>query len=532
MIHIKDHKTGYIFDPFDRLLGPKRKKLLKDSWAGVFRDTVRPILPLHLLADHFSEDMGRPTNELGAMMGAMILQQMHDLSDEETVSQFAFNIQWHYALDVTGVGDKDAYVCPKSIWTIRHIMSANDLYQPVFEKVADHLAKVFDVDAGLQRIDSVHIFSNMRHLGRIGIFVKTIQKFLTNLKRQKRDLFDSLESNLTDRYLRKEEESVFSMVKPSESAHTLETLANDLFSLIERFGSDKDVAAMSSYQLMARVLREQCLVTEDETAGTKQVTIKPNKEVPSDSLQNPSDPDATYDGHKGKGYQVQVAETYSPDKDKESLSLITYIEVEPAHESDANALIPFLESTAKRDIAPKKVLADSLYGSDLNCEKAKGMGVEVVSPCMGTPSKDGRSLSDFTFSKDGEVLACPNGCTPLNTKKKKERFSAVFASEVCAACPLIGNCPVKAGSKGHYLRYDEKDLRLAHRRAIEKTPEFREQYRFRAGAEAAMSQYDRRTGVKHLRVRRIGSVRYSAFLKATGVNIFRAAAFKRAANGG
>jgi hypothetical protein len=27
--------------------------------------------------------------------------------------------------------------------------------------------------------------------------------------------------------------------------------------------------------------------------------VKPSKEVPSDSLQNPSDPDATYDGYKG-----------------------------------------------------------------------------------------------------------------------------------------------------------------------------------------------------------------------------------------
>jgi hypothetical protein len=125
-------------------------------------------------------------------------------------------------------------------------------------------------------------------------------------------LFDSLDQGLTNRYLRKEE--AFSMVKPSESTRTLETLANELFSLIERFSSDDDVTSMSSYQPMVRVLREQCLVEEN--------------------------PDAGYDGHKGKGYQVQVAETFCADQDQEALSLITYVEVEPAHESDANALIP------------------------------------------------------------------------------------------------------------------------------------------------------------------------------------------------
>jgi len=93
-------------------------------------------------------------------------------------------------------------------------------------------------------------------------------------------------------------------------------------------------------------------------------------------------------------------------------------------------------------------------------------------------------------------------------------------------------CPVKAGSRGHYLRYDEKALRLARRRSIEKTPEFIEKYRFRAGVEATMSQYDRRTGVKHLRVRGMKAVRFCAFLKATGINILRIAAFKNRKNAG
>ena len=148
----------------------------------------------------------------------------------------------------------------------------------------------------------------------------------------------------------------------------------------------------------------------DEVAG--------NKEVSSDSLQNPSDPDAGYDGHKGKGYQVQVAETYTTDQKDEGPSLITYVEVEPAHESDANAVIPFLEATVERDITPDQLTADSLYGSDQNCEVAKAMGVELVSPCMGAP-KGEVSLSDFTFSEDKEVKACPQGHSPTKTKRKK-----------------------------------------------------------------------------------------------------------------
>lgn len=532
MLNIKDHKTHYMFDPFE-YLGPKRRKMLNDSWAGVFRDHIRHVLPVDLLAKHYCSDNGRPTNELVAMMGTMILQHMHDLTDQEAAEQFAFNIQWHYALDVTSNSDSAAYVCPKSIWSIRSIMTEHNLYDSVFEAIGDELRKVFDVDTSLQRIDSVHIFSNMRHLGRIGIFVATIKKFLVNLKRNYKKEFNALTPELRGRYLCKQEESSFAMVKPSGSAKTLEMVGNDLFFLIERFRSHGRITVMDTYRLMVRVLKEQCIVEQDATTGEKQVAIKANKDVPSDSMQNPSDPDAGYDGHKGKGYQVQVAETYSPDKDEENpqLSLITHVEVEPAHASDANALLPYIEAARQRDMAPEKVLADSLYGSDRNHEKAAEWGIDLVAPTMGSRKDTPCTLADFQFSEKGAITICPQGHQPVKVKKKKGRFSIAFATETCIKCPLFQDCPVKAGKKDRsYIRYDEKVARLARRRVFEKTDGFKEQYRFRAGAEATMSELDRRTGIKQLRVRGIQAVRFAATLKATALNILRAGALRKNRN--
>lgn len=534
MLNIKDHKTRYMFDPFE-YLGPKRRKMLDDSWAGVFRDHVRHVLPVDLLAKHYCSDNGRPTNELVAMMGAMLLQHMHDLTDQESAEQYAFNIQWHYALDITSNSDSAAYVCPKSIWSTRFIMTGNNLYDSVFEAIGDELGKVFDVDTSLQRIDSVHIFSNMRHLGRIGIFVATIKKFLTNLKRHHGKDFDSLSQELRDRYLRKQEESAFAMVKPSESAKTLEMVGKDLFFLVERFGAHSEIPAMGSYQLMVRVLKEQCIVEHDEVTHENRVVVKANKDVPSDSLQNPSDPDAGYDGHKGKGYQVQIAESYSRQENEENprLSLITHVDVEPAHTSDANALLPYIEATQRRDIAPEEVLADSLYGSDSNHEKAAQEGIELVAPTMGNPKDAPCTLSDFEFSEDGVITACPQGHQPVKVKKKKGRFSIAFATETCANCSLFKDCPVKAGKKDRsYIRYDAKVARLARRRAFERTDEFKERYRFRAGVEATMSQLDRRTRIKHLRVRGMKAVRFAATLKAAALNILRAGAFRKRQNKG
>jgi len=100
MIQAKDHKTIKMFDPW-WYLGPKRQKLLKESWPGLFREYILNELPVEKAAKQFRYDFGRPTKELYCALGALLLQQRQDLSDEEAIMQLAFNTQWHYALDIT-----------------------------------------------------------------------------------------------------------------------------------------------------------------------------------------------------------------------------------------------------------------------------------------------------------------------------------------------------------------------------------------------------------------------------------------------
>ena len=531
MFHIKDRKTGQLFDQW-RYLGPKRRKLLDESWAGLFREKILPELPVERMIPFFSPDQGRPTKELYAMLGAILFQQIFDLTDEETVCQMAFSLQWHYALDIPEESDGVKYICPKTLWSMRNTLTDNDLDTVLFEKITDTLAKVFEVDTSKQRIDSVHIKSNMRRLGRIGILVRCLHKFLVNLKRQYKELFETLPQELVEKYLSEKAVACFSLVKPSDTERTLASVSKDLFQVVQHFMDDPEVKAMHSYSLLLRVLNEQCRVKETADGQLVEIAVKPSKEIPSDSLQNASDPDAGYSGHKGQGYQVQIMETYSTEAEEEALTpkleLITHVQVESASQSDAHALIPALEATAQRGLEPKEVLADSLYGSDENCEAAKTMGVEVVSPVMGVASEKAFSLAEFEFAESGKVLQCPQGHAPVKVKGKKNRYTASFDLEGCQNCPRRNECPVVPG-KGHfYLRYDLKAVRLAQRRAREETPEFRDRYRFRAGIEGTISAYEARTGVKQLRVRGFEAVRFCATLKAAGVNLFRATAVRSA----
>jgi len=136
-------------------------------------------------------------------------------------------------------------------------------------------------------------------------------------------------------------------------------------------------------------------------------------------------------------------------------------------------------------------------------------------------------LADFTFSGSDEIIACPTGQIPQRTKTGKNGGVIVyFDKSLCDICPRQSDCPVKRARRSATISYDVKALRLARRRAQEKTEAFRESYRFRAGAEGTMSDLDRITGIKHLRVRGMPQVRLAAVLKATGLNILRATTFK------
>ena len=519
MIHIKDHKQRDMFNPFAHL-GPKRLALLESSWAHLFREEILHKLPAEKLFPFYDEFQGRKTKELYAMLGLALIQQMEDCTDDQSVRQYALNMEWQYALNITDTSDMASYVSPRTLWKVRDIVARHGLQDALFENVTAALKKLFALDPSKQRLDSVHIFSNMAHLGRIRLFVRTIRTFLTNLKRHHAKEYDVL-GEVALRYDKKSDGAF--AVKPTESARKLAELGDDCFYLVERFKEHAAVVKMDSYQHLVRLFTEQCLVEKNDM-GT-QVVIKANKDVSSDSLQNPSDPDAGYCGHKGKGYQMQVMETYSADKSQPDL--ITHINVEAANESDANALLPAIEDAGKRDLAPTELLADTLYGSDDNVEKAKDLGITVIAPVMGA-KESATALADFTFSDTDQIIACPEQQAPVKSKSGKQGgTTAYFDKATCDTCRRQSECPVKRDKKSCTISYDTKSLRLSRRRKREKEDAFTEKYRYRSGIEGTMSDLDRIMGLKHLRVRGMPQVRLAATLKAAGLNIHRATAFKK-----
>jgi len=524
MITINDHATGWLFDPWD-YLGPKRRKLLETGWPGLFRKLLFEKIPVEQVACHFDKYNGRPTKELYTVIGALILQQLHDLSDPEVARALAFNIEWHYALDISDESDHGKYLSERTVRTYRKILVEENLDHLLFETLTDALIKAFGVDVSKQRLDSTLIRSNMRKLGRIRICAATVRKFLKKLKRTYPELFEvHLTDEIIDRYLAKDADNVFSRVKPSEAPKTLEGIGNDLVLLIELFKPYEAVFTMQEYHLLERVLHEQFTLSRKDADTT--ASVKPPKDVSHGSLQNPSDPDAGYNAYKGSGYQAQIMETYQAEtSDKKKPNLITYAAVEPAHIDDSYALDPAIDATSAGNRKPGEIICDTLYGSDDNVQNAATKGVEIIAPAKGNTPASSLCISDFVFDfSTNLVVSCPAGHEPVwSGPTIKTRKKAVFDKTICTACSHHDDCPLYHGKKANYLYYDEATLRTALRRACQRTTEFKDKYRWRAGIEATNSHLKADLGAGRLRVRGLAAVRYTIILKALGLNILRCA---------
>ncbi|NOQ23405.1 MAG: transposase [Candidatus Aegiribacteria sp.] len=216
----------------------------------------------------------------------------------------------------------------RTIERYRKIFRETELAGKVMNDVTNSLVDLLDLNVTEQRLDSTHVFSNMATFGRTRLMGVTVKRFLTQVKRHGTPIYESLPEELRMRYQCSESRLFADTSKGSKSFKLLRRqVAEDMYFLIEHFIDDDRFNNRGTFRNLCTVFEQQCKVTEEKV----DVNDKPGGNV----IQNPSDPDATYDGHKGPGYQVQFSETCS---DQNEVQLITCAIPETACEHDSQAV--------------------------------------------------------------------------------------------------------------------------------------------------------------------------------------------------
>lgn len=545
-----------------QFLIPAAKRVrLEKSWAHVFRTKALPLIDEEIYRDAFDPANGRPNQSIRLLTGVHILKDWFDLTDEMLLENLEFNLLWHHALGVTS---DEAHLARKTLHNHRVRTLASERARKMFERVTLGLIDVDGLSVGRQRLDSTHVISNMMALTRLGLLVETLTGFLSELGRAAPDKLESLGATVKRRYI--EREGYFADAKKEQARRRLPVVARDLKRVIDAFTGDEQVQALESFQLVLRVFAEQCDVVasdddpeepdddsddglndglDDEQDCGPKVRLKEGKEISGQSLQSPHDPDATY-GHKGKGFEAQVAETCDAEN---PYQVITHIEVNGAHESDQLATSRVIGALIAAGMAPTELIADTGYGSGENIVDAAVCGVDLQAPVQdpNAPEKcdtflqpfaptrasedDGErplGLGDFRFNATfNEAVACPGGHEPRSNEvaeDRREPYLATFASGSCGSCPLLARCPTRQlpGSTDRVLRWRDVRAATAVRQREQRTAAFKENYKIRSGIEATNAELKGMHGARKLRVRRRHRVTLSMLFKAIAVNVKRA----------
>ena len=488
-------------------LTERERKYLKDSWAETFSKEIFPLIKEDRFSVLYSDNpASRPNNPVNVYFGLLILREVFGQSDEEALYSLMFDIRYQYALHTTSFQEQP--VSKNSLTNFRvAVYQYNqehgvDLIQEEIEEEAKSFSELLKIDGHTIRMDSLMISSSCKKLSRLEIIYSTVAR-LTKV----------IDKNiLPERFQPYQEEDHYNdtiyRAKDQDLNSKIKKILKDGQKLYSLYRKNSQISNSAEFKLLARMLKEQ----------TEKGRPKPSFKIAPRSLQNPTDPEATY-RKKGKkrhiGYSANLLEQFD-DKHR----VITQYDLKENTYSDQQ----FAEDTIEK-LPPVKeevtALVDGAYYSEEIAQKAQAKGIKMIPTNLVGGGKDSNAAQFEIEEKEHQVKKCPFGHQPIASTFKKGCYRAHLAKKHCNNCPFRKDCAVVEQKKSYLFKVSEKTLHRLQLVSQMGTSQYQKLARKRAGIEGIPSVLRRRYKIDHLPVR--GKVRVKVYFgfKISAINCKR-----------
>lgn len=466
-------------------LTAREQKALEKSWAKVFADEIFPAIDEKRFSVLYSDKASRPNTPVNVIVGALIIKELFDYSDDEMVENLMLDFRLQYALHTTSFQEQP--LSDKTLSRFRRrcydyeTLHNKDLYHDCVKDLSASIAKLMGISGKIRRMDSMMIESNIRKLSRMELIYTCISKLAVFVNKGN-------DSALPDDLKHYTDPNDFNRViyhqrstDADERLKQLLTDADKLLALCEREYPDS-----TEYDLFVRCLSEQTVVENEK----RRLRTKEDGGMDSSMMQNPSDPEATFRSKAGKehrGYAANLEESVG-----ENGSVVTEYQYEQNNHSDSQFIREHLDGMEKQE-ERTVIITDGSYCGMENTQLAAQKNVELITTNLtGKPAPN--ILADFEFNEEGtKVLRCPAGYAPKSSSYMKQsgQCAVSFLHEQCAGCPYQDQCKPKI-----YKRVAKiVTSKAAHERAkIQRnmsSEEFRNYARLRNGVETVPSNIRR-----------------------------------------
>lgn len=500
-----------LFDPLTTMT-EREKKFLDRSWAKYFAEFIFPKIDEIPYAVLYSDKDSRPNTPVNVQIGALLIKELTNLSDDELLESLMFDIRFQYALHTTSFAEQP--LSDRTLSRFRARCAAYetehgvDLLHETITSLSSEMAELMRIDSSLKRMDSLMVASNIKRMGRLELLYTCVANLAKEMAKNR-----EIPEHLRHYTEADDRNRVIYHNHSEETSVKIDIVLKDAATLKKLCGSDYDDS--SSYQLLLRVLKEQAVQKED---GTYRLRTKEDGGMDASILRNPADPDATYREKAGKQYRGYVANVI--EASGKNGSIIEDYQYEQNIHSDSQFLKETLDGMEKQ-AETVMIVTDGAYSGTQNEKLAAEKNVHLVTTNLtGREAED--ILADFEFSEDGrKVLRCPGGHEPKSCSYNQEtgQCTISFQKSQCKDCPYKEQCHPKMFKRVSRKTVSSKSNQRAKQQRERSSEEFKKYSRFRNGVETIPSILRRKYGIDKIPVRGLIRSRFFFGCKIGALNI-------------
>lgn len=138
---------------------------------GLFADEIFPAIDEERFSILYSDKASRPNTPVNVIIGALIIKELFDYSDDEIVENLMLDLHLQCALHTTSFAEQ-----PLSDKTLRRFRKrcydyetphGVDLYHDCVKDLSSKISKIMKLNGRIRRMDSIMIESNIRFLSRM-----------------------------------------------------------------------------------------------------------------------------------------------------------------------------------------------------------------------------------------------------------------------------------------------------------------------------------------------------------------------------
>jgi hypothetical protein len=481
-------------------LTARERRMLEKSWAHEFAEKVFPYINEARFAVLYKGNpASKPITPVNVIIGALVIKEMYGFTDEELMEAVTFNAQIQYALRTTSLEEQPINGRTFSRFRARVYKHCEETGEDLIHDEMCALAGVMKghigLKSGTRRMDSLMVSSGCRRMTRLNIMFMTVRGMANRLEKDGRG--DILCQGYRQYVKGNEHEDISYNLTREDVVAKMDTVLEDAVRLA--WQCESEYAGTDEYRRLVRMIEEQ----SKEGAGGKRA-VKSGEEISPESMQSPTDEDATYRKKAGKsntGYVANIVEECAVPEagsgetgERKPAPIIVEYDLQKNTYSDKQFAKDMLGAQPDGGGEIDRLHVDGAFVDSETLALAEEKGIEVIATAMTGGNSDGFEARFEIDESTKGITKCPAGHAPTDSKysEKNERYTAHFDKGTCESCPHCERCPGQFNKNNARITFTESARNRALYAEKQKASGFQEKANVRNGVEGVPSVLRRR----------------------------------------